>query len=103
MFTVIMFYLFCKPTFSDLNGPRAVSGVEIYLLNEFNVVEEGDEGDEVGVRYNVGSTLAHLMKTITIVRNPSPNNRQFRASYESYLPGQRESSSASLGRSASDS
>lgn len=102
MFTVIMFYLFRKPTFSDLNGPRAVSGVEIYLLNEFNVVEEGDEGDEVGVRHNVGSTLAHL-KTITIDRNPSPNNRQFRASYESYLPGQRESSSASLGRSASDS
>ena len=54
-----------QPTFSDLDGPRAVSGVEIYLLNEFNVVEEGDEGDEVGVRYNVGSTLAHL-KTITI-------------------------------------
>ena len=54
-----------QPTFSDLDGPRAVSGVEIYLLNEFNVVEEGDEGDEVGVRHNVGSTLAHL-KTITM-------------------------------------
>ena len=54
-----------QPTFSDLDGPRAVCGVEIYLLNEFNVVEEGDKGDEVWVRDNVGSTLANL-KTMTI-------------------------------------
>ena len=70
MLAVIIFHPFHKgkgeqPTFSDLDGPRAVSGVEIYLLDEFNVVEEGDKGDEVWVRDNVSSTLAHL-KTMNI-------------------------------------
>ena len=47
-------------TFRDLDGPRAVSGVEIDLLYELNVVEEGDKGDEVWVRDDIGSALAHL-------------------------------------------
>ena len=87
-------------TFRDLDGPRAVSGVEIDLLYELNVVEKGDKGDEVWVRDDVGSALTHLQ--IDQREAPYPNIRETNIR-KKCLPARRGSSSASLARSAGDS